>query len=62
MGYLVSRRDGAHELWLRATIPAVRWGPREAGKIFRTRGDARRALEALPARDRTTCVIVADPG
>jgi hypothetical protein len=56
--YTIRKLDGAYELWLRAASPAVKWGPRSAAMLFKTKGAARRALALLSARHRAGCEIV----
>jgi hypothetical protein len=44
----LDRRNGKRELvmWLKSFAP-VKWGPREHAMKFRSKGDARRAIEAI---------------
>ena len=50
------------DMWLRAEMPVVTWGTVEQAKLYRTRGDARRAIAriAFPDKEHLRIVPVAD--
>ena len=58
MEYVIRRRDGPHEMWLTTESPALKWGPPQNAKRYRTQGLARRALALLSAAQRRTSEIV----
>jgi len=58
MDYAIRRRDGPHEMWLTSQSPALKWGPPQNAKRYRTQGLARRALALLSAAQRRTSEIV----
>ena len=60
LGFVIRRRDGAHEMWLLAEFPAIKWGPRQHAKCFATRPLARRALGVLPTALRAASEILAN--
>jgi hypothetical protein len=48
----------AVRVWLRATWPAAKWGPRESAYRFRTRSDAVLAASAVEQADEIAALSI----
>jgi hypothetical protein len=38
-------------MWLKSLVPVLVWGPEAQAMAFRTKGEAKRAIAVLPAKD-----------
>jgi hypothetical protein len=57
MAFLIYKVVDGAPMWFKRASPMVTWGPRPQATLFKTKGDARRAVSGLSAKEQPVTIV-----
>jgi hypothetical protein len=60
MAFQICKLVDGRSMWLKRASPMVTWGPQNKATLFATKGEARRAANALPTREGPVGIVEGD--